>query len=222
MVSAARRPKKNKAPRPGEVPFMGCVRCKGGSGKERRSAGSATCRDGTCRRLHAEDRKGAKAPDAALSRGLAEMEEQDASYLQMLASRVCCSIVQVFAVSFVGPDPSALSMHEHLNGVAADKPHYLVRGGFGAGCIGETYLNGTRWVSLYELMRHCTTCDVEKLAKFDKALTACAGEARRDVQELIDKEEAEEAEAEAEAEDADEDEGEDEDADDGGEAAAEG
>ena len=159
-MTKKKRARKSKAPRTGEVPFMDCVKCRGSSGKQRYSNGSATCRDGACRRLYTNDRK-LGAPAELAARGQAQLAGQDEVYMKMLMARCCYSIVEIYAVSFVAPDPSALGVGQLINGVAVGnfKYHYLVRGGFGQGLVGETYLPGTRWVELHELRRCCTPGD---------------------------------------------------------------
>ena len=78
-MTKKKRARKSKGPRPGEVAFMDCVKCSGSSGKQRYSNGSATCRDGACRRLYTNDRK-LGAPAELAARGQAQLAGQDEPY----------------------------------------------------------------------------------------------------------------------------------------------
>ena len=203
------RKKAGKAKASAPDPFWACVKCLGKSGRARYSTGSATCSYSKCRALYREERKAAKAPApaAALAEGLAQLGSQEAAYMQMLSTRVCRSIVEVYAVSFLSPDISALQMPQMLNGVpyGEHKYYYLVRGSFGDGLANEVMLPGTRWVQLYELMASCTRDDVKKLEQFDARLVSHMAGAREAVQQILDDEE------EGEEEEGEEEEGEEED-----------
>ena len=81
-----------------------------------------------------------------------------------------------------------------------------MRGGFGQGVVGETYLPGTRWVELHELRRCCTVDDVAKLVKFDNTLAAHMRKVHEEVQAAVEAESSDEEEEEEDEDDDDDDE----------------
>ena len=158
----------------GQPIFYDCVRCSGGNGRSRRSAGSSNCRHESC--------KGAK--KRAVDAG--ELLQPTASAASSLK---CFKVKRVLGVS------TCLHLNDderRVGRAAADDDIYIqLRGGFGRSADEDTddLVPDTRWVQLAELVNaDMDASELNVLDKFAKALPKVLKEARKRIEEREEEE----------------------------------
>ena len=150
-----------------EVPFADCVICSGARGRERRSAGAATCKHNSCGREYARRRTVGQ-----------DSEQEDAPAPSMR----CYEVKEVIGVSLC--QISAMSDRERRAGRkrGAHDIYCEVRGGFGED-KDDSFTPDTRWVLLSELVKTIGPEKLTELNKFAKALKTTLTEAQQKLEE---------------------------------------
>ena len=110
--------------------------------------------------------------EMSLRRAREALKEQSSAYAAIILAKQCFTIDEVCGVCYFDCAKLSGSDGERKQRTGVDEAEhdyqYLIRGGFGDDKY-DSFIPGTRWVSLTELFNNCSVADLDMLDAFDTA-----------------------------------------------------